>query len=79
MNTPKGEALLKSVEPQLEIRNSETYGRQPHLTKAADKPENRAEFWDLYFKRGYRAVVAKYGRNSFVDRMKFTIKKLLNL
>ena len=79
VNTPKGEALLRAVDPAIDIRPSETYGRQPHLEKSAYKPQDRAEFWDLYFKRGYAAVAAKYGRNSFVDRAKFTIKKMLKM
>lgn len=77
INTTKGEEIFKKIESVVQVRESETYGRQPHLERSASKPSDRQLFWEEYKKHGYSYIVAKYGRNGLVDRLKYSVKKLL--
>lgn len=77
VNTQKGEKLCESINTDVQIRPSETYGRQPHLEKSAYKPADRKTFWDLYHSRGYRYISAKYGRNNLKCKIKFLAKQIL--
>ncbi len=77
VNSTKGKKLLDKIQKDVVIRESTAYGRQPQLENPAKKPDDRAEFWTMYRKHGYRFVAAKYGRNNFKSGLKHTIKRIL--
>lgn len=78
VNTPKGKAVFKKLQNDLEIwKSSITDCLQPNLQYPTKRPEKRDQFWNDYYKHGFDYIAKKYAGHSFKGRLKRLVRKLL--
>lgn len=74
----KGENFLKEILRNCEyIETKCEKSLQPQLQHPTEKPENYLEFWNYYYKNGYKAIAKKYGDyniKGYIECIKVKIK-----
>lgn len=74
INTKKGMELFNNCKEKLcfnACHKEQCW--QPHLEYANELPHKRKQFWDQYYQNGYEYVLKKYGKGSFMQKMKVTL------
>ncbi len=80
IRTTKGENLLKSLDNVTYIESSieKISKKQANLNNPSPIKEDRDEFWNLYYKKGFKTISKKYAGLSIKNKLKSKIKKMLN-
>lgn len=70
----KGEKLFKSIKGLTYVESSieKVSKKQANLNAPSKVKEDREKFWNLYNKKGFKAVCKKYGNLNFKGKIKFS-------
>ena len=78
IHSERGQNLFQDVSCNLEFYESNSDDcRQPNLERPTICPENRSQFWKLYYKKGFKAVYHKYVDLPWIIKCKRFIKHML--
>ena len=81
VNTQKGKSLFNNINNDLYYENrkmEEATKKNPQLYKPVKISEDeRMNFWKIYYNKGIRTIMSKYGGYNFIGRTKHLVKKIL--
>ncbi len=80
INTSKGEYVFREVAGALEIRPSnfkDVVRKNPNLISPSKPLTDKEKFWNVYCKKGFAALIAKYGHINLYYRMRNIAGQLL--
>ncbi len=75
----KGEQLIKELDNICYIESTieKVSKKQANLNHPCPIREDRNEFWNLYYKKGFKSICKKYTDLNFKRKLKINIKKIL--
>lgn len=80
INTPKGEYVFDAVSGVLEIRRScfeDVVRKNPNLTTPSKPLTDRKKFWSIYHRKGFPALIKKYGHINLYYKMRNMAGRIL--
>jgi len=80
IHTDKGMRLFRKAENSLDCFESNTTDCwQLNLEKPTEMAEGRERFWQEYYTHGINYIIAKYGTDSVMTKIKRKVKKIMNI
>jgi len=80
INTSKGERAFERVKDKLEIREASFESiiiKNPNLFESSVPFVARDDFWDVYYKKGFGALIWKYGYINYYWQLRRFVKNAL--
>ena len=78
VNNEKGKKIFDEVKAELNIAETKIEDSiQPPLKAPFPAPENRTQFWSMFYSKPFGKIVSRYGKDSFFTRVKNRIKRKL--